>query len=962
MKKVPAVIFLVLLFQFVLRSATPTISNISVTADTNAVTVSYNVSADSYCWVQYGMAAGSYLWSSVSFMSGAPSSGLCSTPINGLKDGTTYYFLPTARPDPDDEASICNVSGCGAREVSATTPSSSVSHLPALPTPLQANMLTEPDTTSYAVITVQPPTGNPAGECEATSSIKAPNGYSWNVTAGQPLTRILATVGYGTVIQIPQGVTCNVPPVDSGGRGYMLPQLAVDPLATSGLITAANHRWLVFRSSPGGPADFPPFGTRTGPAFFPHYGILKSVTPKPPSGSLFTDGIIFAAPGTGKYPVHHVWIENLEFEADETQTTANFDTFFTFALSENGDRPPYPEYISLRGIYFHGPDRSNLTSGAPSVSGAISGAIGTQAAIVGNYIDDMYYTSRGIPIGMYFQDGGNAPASEVLIDNNYEMGMAMNIYTEINNHNNPNPSDFTITHNALYWPIKTYQYAKSIGATGNYGCRNQIELKGMTRSVIAGNYINGQWACANAGGAIIFAGSTIDSTIRSNLITASAAGFAIAGTGNGTGIASYSVGSNRILVANNLLYNLGRTLFNAGCCGLGATLFEMDSSPTNVTIVNNTFGPITDGGGFYYPWILYSGGGGQLAGLTMQNNILPFAIGNNGSGAGGIAIQNALCANGARSTCSHPYTPLPASWGSPVDFTFWLDSVAGYTDGRPATIERRGRPVAVGAGMQGASVISGGSGYPNSGPLSFNGCTRRPAGTYTAANGVIQSTTFTSFGASCNAATFSVLAVGPGTGASFRPAYGLNPNYVWGGNVDYCTTYQGSDMDMNTCSSLSATMPSGDVWASGATTAARMVSAGLAYSTSSNYHCLPTNQTSCTAGANIGKLESDLGIVSQISAAVAGDKAMLAYVAPDSRGCSADISADGATWTRTADSGGDVRRSISWTGLLPGTTYQYRLLCYYDQTQPWFAFPSDSSNINTSGTFITATAAPPAAL
>jgi hypothetical protein len=164
-------------------------------------------------------------------------------------------------------------------------------------------------------------------------------------------------------------------------------------------------------------------------------------------------------------------------------------------------------------------------------------------------------------------------------------------------------------------------------------------------------------------------------------------------------------------------------------------------------------------------------------------------------------------------------------------------------------------------------------------------------------------------------------------------------------------------MDMNTCGSLSATMPSGDVWASGATTEARMVSAGLVYSASSDFRCLPTNQTSCTAGANIGKLESDLGIVSQISAAVAGDKTTLAYVAPDSGGCSADISADGTTWTRTADSGGDVQRSISWTGLLPGTTYQYRLLCYYDQTQPWFAFPSDSSDINTSGTFITATPA-----
>jgi len=970
MKRPPGVVLLLLFFQAVLSAALPTISNIAVTTDTNTAVVTYNVSPDSYCWVQYGVASGTYLWSSVSFQSGSPFvTGLCSVPINGLKDGTTYYFLPTARPDPDDETNGCMSASqaCGTFEQVATTPAASVSHLPAPPNGVQQNLLTEPNTTgpdnyTNAYVVVPLTATGAGGECVSAANVSAPSGYSGSISRGDSLTAILGAPGkklwYGTIFQVPQRTTCIVPRFSTRGLGYELPPLAVDPNASGGLITAANHRWIVFRTVQNNASDFPPFGGRTGPMFQSHMGGFQTPNYNSLDTAMDINGTIFDATGPGQ--VHHIWIENLMFSVNESNPR-NYDVFFVWGRGSGGQPPPFPQYMVMRGNYFHGPARSTLTNGVPSIQGVMLATMqpNMQYAIVGNYTDNLYYTgASGIPQAYYFTDcgftgecGSGGPA---LIDNNYTDGMAMTFYVEVNNHANPNPYDFTLTHNSLYWPYSlTYPWAVSIGS---YGCRNQIEYKGMTRGLIAGNYINGQWACANTGNAVLTF-NAVDLTIQSNYITNSASGFGLSGTGNSNGMAAYSSSGNRILVSNNLLYNLGRSLFQAGGGGLGADAIEMDSSPSNVTIANNTFGPIGNDNpvgpypGYFYPWILFHGGGGQTAGLTVQNNIFPFGLGLTPYG-GGIGVQNALASAG---TLSHPATPVPSNLSSQVNFSSWLGTIAGYTEYHPSILVRSGRGNG-GLGMQGATVVAGGSGYPNSGSLSFTGCVSPPAGTYTAVGGVIRYVTFTSFGSGCEPSVFTVSATGGGSGASLRPAYGLTPSYLWNGNVNYCTTYQGVEMNMSTCGAVSSTMPPGDTWVVGADSAARMAAAGLVNASASDYRCVPTAQTSCTAGASLDKLESDLGIVSQISLASEGATSTLTYVAPDSKACSVDISGDsGSTWTRTVDSGGAVQRSVPLTGLSTGASYQYRLMCYYDQTQPWFAFPSDSSNLATSGTFTAGT-------
>ena len=84
-------------------------------------------------------------------------------------------------------------------------------------------------------------------------------------------------------------------------------------------------------------------------------------------------------------------------------------------------------------------------------------------------------------------------------------------------------------------------------------------------------------------------------------------------------------------------------------------------------------------------------------------------------------------------------------------------------------------------------------------------------------------------------------------------------------------------------------MPLGDQWPKGATTAMRMAAAGLTNTAASDYTCTQPSQAPCSAGVNMAKLESDLGIVSHISLVPAANTATFTYLAPDSRVCSADV-------------------------------------------------------------------------
>jgi hypothetical protein len=153
-------------------------------------------------------------------------------------------------------------------------------------------------------------------------------------------------------------------------------------------------------------------------------------------------------------------------------------------------------------------------------------------------------------------------------------------------------------------------------------------------------------------------------------------------------------------------------------------------------------------------------------------------------------------------------------------------------------------------------------------------------------------------------------------------------------------------------------MPTGDTYTTGANIAARQTAAGFVGAASNDFRCTPTAQTSCTSGANISQLESDLGLTSNIYSSVSSNSVKFSYTAPDSDVCHVDISTNSfATITRLADSGGDRNRTVTFSSLPASTAHSYRILCHADQTEGanlgWFSFPSDPSNLQTNGTFTT---------
>jgi hypothetical protein len=190
---------------------------------------------------------------------------------------------------------------------------------------------------------------------------------------------------------------------------------------------------------------------------------------------------------------------------------------------------------------------------------------------------------------------------------------------------------------------------------------------------------------------------------------------------------------------------------------------------------------------------------------------------------------------------------------------------------------------------------------------------------------------------------------------------GVTANAKWSGNVQICgTTATGAepwpDLDQTGCANLAAIMPPGDIYPTGATKSAREQASGLMGAATNDFTCTPTRANSCVAGANLQGLKSELGIVSNINVRVGASALQFDYVAPDARRCSVDTSADGASWTRTTDSGGARPRRITVSGLNSATNYQYRVMCYYDQTDPWFSYPSESTSMATNGMKTTAPA------
>jgi hypothetical protein len=145
-----------------------------------------------------------------------------------------------------------------------------------------------------------------------------------------------------------------------------------------------------------------------------------------------------------------------------------------------------------------------------------------------------------------------------------------------------------------------------------------------------------------------------------------------------------------------------------------------------------------------------------------------------------------------------------------------------------------------------------------------------------------------------------------------------------------------TDIDQTALNQIAADFPSGNIFPTGATMAAREAAVNWDPVT---YRIVPSAWNPGNIGADVDTITSATGTVTNIAATPAATSVQFTYTAPDTRICYVDVSPDGVNWTRTQDAGGAANRSLSVGNLGGGLTYQYRLMCYFDQSAQ-YEFPA----------------------
>jgi hypothetical protein len=305
------------------------ISSIAVNAiQHSGVQLTYSLSHSGYCQMQFGLSSGNYIYATGSAPSYANTPGGsvqgCQLAIGGLKANTRYYIMPAARPDANDTVGICYTGGsCGTSEQTFTTLPLPNPH-PAPPVPPVVWTPTEPDTSSYTVVSMQ---ADPVTSfCVAAANVAKQTNWSSAVAAGDSFQTVLNEIWFDTVIEFASGSSCIVPSVGPDIIGVSLP-----PYSPVG----GPNDWVMIRTHANSASDLPPFGVRTGPQFASKLATLVAQIPNNRTSVQNTQGQLFNCYATD---CNHFWMENIGW-------THQFNS--TVYPPGVADPPAFGPYISI---------------------------------------------------------------------------------------------------------------------------------------------------------------------------------------------------------------------------------------------------------------------------------------------------------------------------------------------------------------------------------------------------------------------------------------------------------------------------------------------------------------------------------------------------------------------------------------------------------------------------------------
>jgi hypothetical protein len=938
-----------------------TVGTPTVEAFQNSCRISATVTPNAYAQAYWGVAMGGpYPYNTAIYQTGnqphPPDTGLIALSLFALQPGTVYYGVLKAQPNNNNTTGqvVSSEFTCTTTTGSAF-PTAPTEYNPAFPTISGSGWTTVPMQVTGGVYVA-------AATVTHTGGVFCASDPSWTVTMGDSLQTVLGEVNFGANIDVVQAGSGAVPNVTNGG--YIFPPLAVDPCASG--ISDVNHRWIMLQTHQVAAADFPPFGFRTGPQWTSK---LANFVAQPSPHGLNTVGEVFSMllPGSSAVGVHHIWLSNLEMSVNAA-STQQYGAMIVLsnAYIDAFDAKTPASYIVLDRLYVNPP-------AAPSgIGSAIEGTIGANVAMIGNYLVGPQVPNSGsVAQGIYIQDCSVGPLG---IINNEVDAAGQGIYFEWVGSQSCGAAgnqqiimqNATVKKNAVYASAALLNpvnpgYGAWDGVT-RANNRNPIETKNCQICLYSGNWIDGSFSGQNSGQAIVVTGSgpAVGSpsgaghlNFSFNYIRHAAVIADMDGSASNESCCGYAPDAalnHNILFSNNLAVDIGRYLYTqTGSVGGTYSNYLQNFGVQNYQVINNSFdfsnGVWAPGGNFYSPFqLLISDGNMAANGLSVHGNMWFYSYGSSGESSSGVWARNYVCSQGC---ATFPVVPYPAG-GSTNKANLDLAAVNIAAAVTPSWTWQQNVNV---GGLNAVAGECGVVGATGANPMVLDMGSNYCAGLFLAASTVNIGLAggFSSFGTGCGAMLGAHTVTTSATQFLTIPLNGTGCTYTANAGIVWWP-----DMDQSLVTAASADMPPADKWPAGATMALRIAAAGWLNYANHDLTVTPTaSNYGGSMGANLQGLTAELGIVKNISVVAGPTSLQFSYTAPDANTCAVDTSPNGTTWTRTTDSGGARTRTLLVPSLSASTAYQYRLMCYYSQSRPWFSVPWEQGNMTTEATATT---------